>query len=105
MDRLGPGGLERTVGEIECGTIAAGRVADQLEFIRNEAILSEAWRLIPGLGEYHAHSTANQRGRPCDSKGEARLYDVANGCYDLGGTRANRNEAIAISDATSCVPF
>ena len=63
LDRLGPGGLERTVGEIEHGTIAAGRVADQLEFIRNEAILSEAWRLIPGLGEFQGHSYEALRNR------------------------------------------
>ena len=63
MDRLGPGGLKRTVGEIENGIITAGKVADQLEFVRNEAVLSEAWRSIPGLGEFQGHSYEALRNR------------------------------------------
>ncbi len=63
LDRLGSGGLEQIVVEIETGTIAAGKVADQLDFVRYEAILSEAWQSIPGLGEFQGQSYEDLRNR------------------------------------------
>lgn len=56
-------GLEELAGEIESGHLVAGEVADRLELIRCDAILSDAWRNRKELSEFHGETYEKLRSR------------------------------------------
>ncbi|QDV45800.1 ATP-dependent RecD-like DNA helicase [Stieleria neptunia] len=56
-------GLRELVNEIERGTLVAGDVAEQLELIRSDAILAEAWSDRRDLAEFHGDTYEKLRSR------------------------------------------
>ena len=63
LGRIGQGGLERFASEIENGTIRTGSITDQLEQVRSEAILADAWLSRPELGEFQGRVYEDLRSR------------------------------------------
>ncbi|WP_182865989.1 DUF3320 domain-containing protein [Rhodopirellula sp. JC639] len=56
-------GLRELAGEIESGALAAGDVAAQLELIRSDAILADAWSDRRDLAEFHGDTYEKLRSR------------------------------------------
>lgn len=56
-------GLSLLADEVQRGDLMAGDVSNQLEMIRGEAVLAEAWRERPQLAEFHGDSYEKLRVR------------------------------------------
>ncbi|MFN7843197.1 MAG: hypothetical protein ACK5N9_15880, partial [Pirellula sp.] len=52
LDRLSDAGLKRFAIEIDNGSIQPGKITDNLDSLRYNAVLTEAWRRHPELGEF-----------------------------------------------------
>jgi very-short-patch-repair endonuclease len=63
IEKLRQAGLEDLADELSRGEVSAGKVADQLELIRSEAVLAEAWRDRPELAEFHGETYEKLRSR------------------------------------------
>lgn len=63
LDRLSDAGLKRFAIEIDNGSIQPGKITDNLDSLRYNAVLTEAWRRHPELGEFQGTTYEELRAR------------------------------------------